>query len=197
MAARPGALFRVLPPGIFPLTLMILRRSLLVLSWALFVQPTVAPAGRRWDFPERYRVRTLPAWKFAMHLRGQQSFTLLPLRATGECSGDAPPAAARSPLKRRRHLIRSPTSIKRGMTGASPCLQQILMSFIGERFNSTRAAVEWQVGPGATSLLDPAVILFIQISTISRLIPLIPTCLMLVTMAASFVRLTGEQAVPR
>src|SRR5438093_5123645 len=154
----------------------------------------VAQAGPRWDFPEQRRVRILAAWKFARRLRGRQSFTLLPFRATVECSGDGPPAAARSPLKGRRHLIRSRTSIKRGMTGASPCPRQILMFFIGERFNSTRVHVEWQVGPGATSRLDPAAILFIQINTISRLIRPILACFMLVTMAASFVRLTGEQA---
>src|SRR6266516_2953515 len=154
----------------------------------------VAQTGRRWDFPGQRRVRILTAWKFATHLRGRPSFTLLPFRATAECSGDAPPAAARSLLKGRRHLIRSPTSIKRGMTGASLCLRQIPMFFIGERFNFIRVRVEWQVGLGATSRLDPAVILFTQINTISRLILPIPPCFMLVTMAASFVRLTGERA---
>src|SRR5205814_662834 len=159
-----------------------------------FAQRTAVPTERKWDFPERRRVLILPAWKFAMRLRGRQSFTLLPFRATVECFGDVPLAAAHSPLKGRRRLIRSPTSIKRGMTGASPCLRQILTFFIGERFSCSKAPVEWQVGPGATSRLDPAAILFILINTIWRLIPPIPTCFMLVTMAASFVRLTGEQA---
>src|SRR5438094_8044265 len=98
-----------------------------------------------------------------MRLRGQQSCTLVRFRATVECSGDVPPAAGRSPLKGRRRLIRSPTSLKRGMTGGSPCLQQILMYCIGDRLNCTKSHVEWLVGPGASTLLDPAAILLIQL----------------------------------